>query len=131
MEWTRRLPILLATGSGLFTGIIGGLSGVRNSENMVRMLIAVTVFYFAGLYMRSMIHDLRIEVKKSILEKERIAREKANQEQNEAEMRVKAKYVADVKGKNIDYNVGGRKMDEAEEFAPLPVTEFIRRELGE
>jgi hypothetical protein len=124
MEIVRKMPMIIALGAALLAGIIGYTSKIPNREIMGRMLIAMLVFYILGLMLRSTAMDIA----KTVEEKRKADDELALLEQKEAEKKEKEIEKEKGLGNNLDLSTN----DYADEdYNPIPVSEFIRRELGE
>lgn len=124
MEIVRKLPMVIALGAALLAGVVGYTSKIPNREIMGRMLVAMLVFYIVGLMVRSTAMD----ISKTVEEKRKADEELALLIQKEAEKKEKEHEKEKSLGNNLDLSTN----DYADEdYNPIPVNEFIRRELGE
>ncbi|MDD4296336.1 MAG: hypothetical protein PHC69_05190 [Ruminiclostridium sp.] len=123
MQYLQRLPLILALAGSLFSGLISSLRLRANNEVISNMLLTMVIFYFSGLFIRSTVLNIKMQVDKKWVKQE--AAEKAQREKEEVERKKKEK-TEDFLGKSIDYTTNDLDDDS---FEPLPVSEFIRNEL--
>ncbi|NLY17781.1 MAG: hypothetical protein GX045_02225 [Clostridiaceae bacterium] len=123
MQYLQRLPLLLALAGSLVSGILNLLCYRSNNEVLLHMVIAMAAFYIIGLFIRSTVLTIKTEVDEKREKQE--AEEKVQKEKEQAEERSVEKE-EEFLGKNIDLTVNYSSDDS---FDPLPVSEFIRKQL--
>jgi len=113
MRYLQMLPLLMALAAALISGILGFFKSTPQKEVIMQMALIMVIFYVTGLFVRStLIHTIEQ------IEKKKKEREEEEKKQQEAENE-KQKIV----GANIDITADDNSFD------PLPVSEFIKREL--
>ena len=123
MQYLQRLPLILALAGSLFSGLLSSLRLRAHNEVMSHMILSMVIFYFMGLFIRSTVLNIKTQVDEKWVKQE--AAEKAQKEKEEAE-KMKQEKTEEFLGKSIDYTTN----DLGDElFEPLPVSEFIRKEL--
>ncbi|HHU89655.1 MAG TPA: hypothetical protein GXZ22_01185 [Clostridiaceae bacterium] len=129
MDYIRRLPLLMALASGIITGLVGYANQVQNNENMINMLIAMVIFYIAGLMIRGTVIDV-IETNR-IKEEEKKQEEKLKAKKREKNEKMRKQNIENGSGSTLDLaadddlNLGIND----EEFDTLPIADYIRNEL--
>ncbi|HEY8501009.1 MAG TPA: hypothetical protein VIL89_10345 [Clostridia bacterium] len=111
MRYIQILPLLMALAAALISGILGFFKSIRQKEVIMQMALIMVIFYVTGLFVRS---TLMCAVEQ--IEQKRKEREEEEKEEKEKEKQQEL-------GANIDMTVGD------DSFDPLPVSEFIKREL--
>jgi len=131
MDYIRKLPLLLALFSAIVTGLAGYLNRIGNKENMTNMVIAMIVFYLAGLFIRSTVNSIADSIRKKIEERELEEKKRLTEERKKAEEEERAKShnaseskVDVVVDDSLDEGIDGNEFDE------LPIAEYIKNELG-
>lgn len=125
MDYVRKIPLLLGTGAGLITGLIGLSAGVPNKQNMLNMCVGMVVFYIVGILIRSTIRD----ISEYVME---LARKKEEEEQKlkkEVSSREAGEKKEEQAAPGIDLKVGNESGQEDEDFEDLRIAEFIKNEL--
>jgi divalent metal cation (Fe/Co/Zn/Cd) transporter len=130
MDYIRKLPLLLALAAAIIIGLVGHIKQAPNKDNMFNMVVAMAIFYIAGLFTRNTIIGIMESNKRKAEEREkeakRIEEEKKREELNE-KMAARSN-----SGQNVDL-VADDTMDlntVEEEFDALPVADFIKSELN-
>ncbi|NLO38301.1 MAG: hypothetical protein GX115_02345 [Ruminiclostridium sp.] len=120
MRYLQKLPLLLALAAAFLTGLIGFVSQASQKVILTRMVLMMVVFFVIGLFTRSTLLNIKdqVEQKKNEREaEERKQKQELEKKQKEQEMGL---------GNNIDLSAGAEDEDT---FEPLPVSEFIKKEL--
>jgi len=120
MEYLQRLPLLFALAAAFITGLIGFARHNAHKDILLHMVLVMVLFFVLGLYTRKTL----INIKDKIEEKQKEKEQEELKKQQELEKQEKEKEMG--LGKNIDLSAG--KTDD-EDFNPLPVSEFIKKEL--
>lgn len=132
MGYIHRLPLIMALMSAILTGLVGYTRQIQNNKNMANMLIAMVMFYIIGSMIKRTILDIirtySVKALDRANEKKRLAMEKENNEGKALEGDNNAlqenistlNLVADEK---LDFEIDG------ESFSPLPVADYIEKEL--
>lgn len=129
MNTIRKLPAILSLGAGVLTGFASMASDIPVRDRMARMAIAIAIFWIVGLFARQTAFGVLDSVVAKREADRREAEEIARLEAEKAEKERKAQK----KGAGIDLttpDTDGSGSDAAD-FNPIPVSEFIRRELGD
>ncbi len=120
MQYLHKLPLLIALAAAFLMGLLGFARRSPQKEILVQMVLAMVLFFVIGLFVRSTLTNIKeqIEQKKKERELEELKKQQ-EMEKQEKEMEIGL-------GRNIDFTAG--KEDE-DAFNPLPVSEFIKKEL--
>lgn len=121
MQYLQKLPMLLALAASLFTGLAGFIRQTPQKEILLQMVLVMTLFFVIGLFVKSTLLNAIDQVKK-----EQEDAEREEQKKKQASEQEKNDNKAEAKGQNVDFTVGN--VDE-DAFDPLPVSEFIKKEL--
>lgn len=121
MRYLQKLPLLLALAAAFFTGLMGFMRQGSQKEILNQMVLLMILFFALGLFVRATLLNAKEQVELKVKEREREELRK----QQELELEKSEKEAATV-GKNIDFTAG--KVGE-DAFEPLPVSEFIKKEL--
>lgn len=126
MDTVRKIPAILALGAGVLTGLSSMAADMPVRERMIRMTAALAIFWVVGLIVRRTTVELMasVEAKRENdrLEAEALLRLQAEEAERERKAHKKGSSIdlttpeAPPPGSGADYN-------------PIPVSEFIRREL--
>lgn len=116
MQYLQKLPLLLALAAAFLSGLLGFIRQSSQKNILIQMTIVMIVFFVIGLFARAILTNIQQQVEQKKQEELRKQKE-LEQEALEQEMGL---------GKNIDLKAG--ELDD-EAFDPLPVSEFIRKEL--
>lgn len=116
MRYIQMLPLLMALAAALISGILGFFKSMRQKEVMMQMALIMVIFYIIGLFVRTTLVCTieQIEKKRKEREEEEERRKKKEKEEKEKQ---------ELLGTNIDL------IADDDSFDPLPVSEFIRKEL--
>lgn len=123
MQYLQRLPLLLALAGSLVSGLLSLLCLRTHNEVLFQMVLSMIIFYIVGFFIRSMVINVKTQVDAKRLKLE--ADERAQKEKEEIEEKKKEKTDLFL-GKHIDFKVNDLSEDS---FEPLPVSEFIKKEL--
>lgn len=118
MQYLQKLPLLLALTASFLSGLMGLIRGSEQKQILIQMVLVMTVFFVIGLFARSVLTNIL----------DQIERKKQEEEQEELKRQMELEKEAEEKGlgNNIDIQAGDQDEDL---FNPLPVSEFIRKEL--
>lgn len=123
MRYLQKLPILLALAAAFITGVIGLIRSFSQKQVLVQMVLSMILFFVIGLLARSTLLNViaYIDEKRKKREQEELLKQQEAKRQSK-----QSENDADILGRNIDFTAGN--MDD-DAFEPLPVSEFIRKEL--
>ncbi|MBP7175707.1 MAG: hypothetical protein KBA53_05740 [Thermoclostridium sp.] len=116
----QKLPLLLALAAAFLSGLIGFIRNASQKVILTRMVLMMVLFFVIGLFARSTLMNIKDQVA------QRKKQEEEEEQKKKQELAKKAKEQEMGLGKNIDFSAG--KEDE-DDFDPLPVSEFIKKEL--
>lgn len=119
MQYLQRLPLLLALAATIITGLVGFARQNAHKDILLHMVLVMVVFFALGLYARHTLTNVKNQIEKK--QKEREQEELRKQQELEKQEMEKAMGL----GKNIDLTASNTDDD----FDPLPVSEFIKKEL--
>lgn len=120
MQYLQKLPLLLALAAAFLSGLVGFVRHNPQKEILFMMVLAMVLFFAIGLFARSTLTNIKNQNERKKKEKEQEELKK----QQELEKQSKEKEMG--LGRKIDITAG--KADE-DAFNPLPVSEFIKKEL--
>jgi phosphotransferase system glucose/maltose/N-acetylglucosamine-specific IIC component len=110
------LPLLMALAAALISGILGFFKSAPQKEVIVQMTLIMVIFYVIGLFVRSTLICTIEQIEKKKKEREEEEEKKKQQEKAKNEEQK-------MLGVNIDMTADDNSFD------PLPVSEFIKKEL--
>lgn len=121
MRYLQKLPLLLALAAAFLSGLTGFVRQISQKEILLQMVLMMTLFFIIGLFARATLTNIKeqVDCKKK---KEKEQEELKKQQELENQLQEKEKGL----GRTIDFKAG--KVDE-DAFNPLPVSEFIKKEL--
>ena len=124
MQYLQRLPLLLALAAAITMGFIGFIRSQPQKDIMLHMVLVMVLFYIVGLFTRATLQNTidQVEEKRKEKELEEMKKKQEEEEQHKKEKSMETEGI----GRNIDFTAGN--MDE-DVFEPLPVSEFIKKEL--
>jgi flagellar biosynthesis/type III secretory pathway M-ring protein FliF/YscJ len=108
------LPLLMALAAALISGILGFFKSAPQKEVIVQMTLIMVIFYVIGLFVRSTLICTIEQIEKKEREEEEEKKKQQEKAKNEEQKML---------GANIDMTADDNSFD------PLPVSEFIKKEL--
>lgn len=120
MRYLQKLPLLLALAAAFLSGLLGFIRQIPQKNILTQMTIVMILFFVIGLFARAILTNIQqqVEQKKQEEQLEELKKQKElEKEKLEQEMGL---------GRHIDLKAGER---DEEDFDPLPVSEFIKKEL--
>ncbi len=120
MQYLQKLPLLLALAAAFMSGLLGFIRQSSQKSILIQMTIVMTLFFVVGLFVRAMLTNIQQQIEQK--------KQEEQQEEMRKQMELEKERLEQEKGlgKNIDLKAGDMA-DEA--FDPLPVSEFIKKEL--
>jgi len=112
--------LLLALAAAFLSGLMGFIRRSPQKEVLLQMVLVMVLFFVIGLFARATLLNIQdqVERKKKEREQEELKKKQELEKQSmEKEMGL---------GKTIDFTAGKANEDA---FDPLPVSEFIKKEL--
>lgn len=123
MQYLQRLPLLLALAGSLLFGLISLISNKSHNEALIQMVFAMVIFFVIGLFIRSTILNIKMHVDDKRRKQEELERIQKKKEEAEAKKREKTEEFLEQTIDDAVHNLHD------ESFDPLPVSEFIQKEL--
>ncbi|ACL76369.1 hypothetical protein [Ruminiclostridium cellulolyticum] len=124
METIMKIPFLFALIAAIITGLIGINNNISLNQNCIHMLIAIVIFYFIGILLRTTINRIIEEQNKLKEQAEKEEQEKLRIEKEEAEKLAKEEHL----GNNLDL-VADSNLDDG--FTPLDLSQAVRTRMKE
>jgi flagellar biosynthesis/type III secretory pathway M-ring protein FliF/YscJ len=116
MRYLQKLPLMFALAAAFLIGIIGSIRQNSQKTVLAQMVMVMVLFFFIGLFARATLLNIKEQHEKREKEQEEIEKQQELEQNKETESL----------GKNIDFAAGD--MDD-DVFEPLPVSEFIQKQL--
>lgn len=125
MDYIRKLPLLFALLGAIITGLWGHARQLSNKDLLIKMIIAMVIFYVAGFVAKGTLSDIVEAYKKKEEEKAAMAIQEEQKDKAAPEKK------PETTGKTINLAADEKiNLDVKEDdFDALPVAEFIKKEL--
>lgn len=114
MKNNRRIPFILCAFASIFVGIAGIKENIPPKQICIRILISMTVFFMAGLYLKNTIEKITLEIS-----------QKKTEEIEQEDLKEEKKEKANGVGTVVDYTV------DRDEFTPLNLSKAIKTKMNE
>ena len=123
MDYLHKLPFLFGAAAAIIVGVICNVNHVAQQDTYIRMAVSMIIFFVIGLYTRNTFMKINTEILEKKLEEEARIHKELEEAKKAEEERVKQE-ANKLSGSQIDIKVD----DIGEDFSPLMVSEYMKRE---